>query len=119
MNTVRQANISNEHPAMKTKTFLGILPLVGLLAFNAGAQVVDTVITNGLFEPHSVATDTNNNYYITDSANNRIVKYVQDTAVMSSLAGLKEVPGLTTGPVSRPVSLIRRELFMFRLVMVW
>ena len=47
---------------MKTKAFLGILPLVGLLAFNAGAQVVDTVITNGLFEPHSVATDTNNNY---------------------------------------------------------
>ncbi|MEO8427736.1 MAG: hypothetical protein ABI651_11565, partial [Verrucomicrobiota bacterium] len=82
---------------MKTKAFLGILPLVGLLAFNAGAQVVDTVITNGLFEPHSVAADTNNNYYITDSANNRIVKYVQDTAVMTSLAGLKGSFGTNNG----------------------
>jgi len=82
---------------MKTKAFLGILPLVGLLALNAGAQVVDTVITNGLFEPHSVATDTNNNYYITDSANNRIVKYVQDTAVMTSLAGLKGSSGTNNG----------------------
>ena len=82
---------------MKTKAFLGILPLVGLVAFNAGAQVVDTVITNGLFEPHSVAADTNNNYYITDSANNRVVRYVQDTAVLTSLAGLKGSFGTNDG----------------------
>src|SRR6266542_4620426 len=97
MNTMLQVNISNEHPAMKTNAFLGIVPLVSLLAFSAGAQVVDTVITNGLFEPHSVATDTNNNYYITDSANNRIVKYVQDTAVMTFLAGLKGSFGINNG----------------------
>ena len=44
-----------------------------------------------------MTTDTNNNYYITDSANNRIVKYIQDTAVMSSLAGLKGSSGTNNG----------------------
>lgn len=61
------------------------------------AQVVDTVITNGLFEPHSITTDTNNNYYITDGANNRVMKYTQDTGVLTPLAGLKGKAGTNDG----------------------
>ena len=47
-------------------------------AFPVCAQTVDSVITNRLSEPYGVATDANV-YYLTDSANHRIVKFVPDT----------------------------------------
>jgi streptogramin lyase len=77
------------------RLLLGWLGL--MLACGARAQVVDSVITNALFEPHSVAVDTNNSYYVTDSANNRIVKYVPDTAALTSLAGVRGSAGATDG----------------------
>ncbi|MBI3415410.1 MAG: hypothetical protein HY043_08830 [Verrucomicrobia bacterium] len=83
---------------MKIKALLGITGVLALAAGTGRAQVVDTVITNGLFEPHSIAVDTNNNYYITDGANNRVVKYTQDTGVLTSLAGLKGKAGTNDGP---------------------
>src|SRR5438552_15509887 len=82
---------------MKTKLSPAILRVVTFFPILARAQTVDAVITSGLFEPHSVAVDTNNNYYITDSANNRIVKYVPDTAVLTSLAGLRGTQGANDG----------------------
>jgi hypothetical protein len=50
-------------------------------------QRVESIITNGLAEPFAVAVDiATNAYYITDSVNNRIVKY-GDTTGVTVLAG--------------------------------
>src|SRR3954464_5211663 len=60
---------------------------VALYGVSVGAQSVDTLINTGLFEPYAVAVDTNNNYYITDSANNSIIKYVPETGQITNFSG--------------------------------
>ena len=75
---------------------LALLAL-GLLALRAPAQTVDSVITNALFEPHSVAVDPNNNIYVTDSANNRIVKLGSDSTLLSPLSGVAGQSGTRDG----------------------
>ena len=84
---------------MKTKTFLGTLATFGLLALSVSAQItVDTVLTNGLYEPYGVAVDTDNTVYIADSANHRIVRYNPDTGIASTLAGITGFSGNNDGP---------------------
>src|SRR5436190_21002407 len=65
-----------------------IFPMIAgvMFAANVSAQSVDTVVT-GLFEPYAVAVNTNNDYYITDSANNSIVKYSPETGVVTNFSG--------------------------------
>jgi sugar lactone lactonase YvrE len=76
---------------MKTKTFVATLLAVTCLASLAPAQVtVSTVLNSGLSEPYGIAVDDNNNLYISDSANNRILKLQSDTGTVSVLAGLPE-----------------------------
>jgi membrane-associated PAP2 superfamily phosphatase len=66
---------------MKIKPVLGILALIAF-AVAAKSQTVETVVTNGLFEPYGVAVDLSTNiYYFTDSVNHRVVKY--DPAAVS------------------------------------
>ena len=73
------------------KKQIALLSVVaGLFAPAALAQSVDTVISSGLSEPYAVAVDATNVYYLTDSANNRILKFTPDTGVATNLAG---VPG--------------------------
>ncbi len=61
-----------------------------------GQQEVTTVISTGLNEPGYVAADPNNNIYITDSVNNRIVKFVSLTNGVFTLAGSATAqPGLS------------------------
>ncbi len=87
---------------MKTKVLLGTLAGIGLLAAHAGAQVtVTTVITNGfgLQEPYNVAVDANNNYYVSDSVNNRIVKVDDSSGSVSTFSGLPDqAAGNDDGP---------------------
>jgi streptogramin lyase len=67
-------------------------PLPAIVALNTAAlitqaQTVDTVTTNGLFEPYGVAVDLSTNvYYLTDGAHNRLVRYDPATGQLSSLA---------------------------------
>ncbi|MCX8090484.1 MAG: hypothetical protein N3I86_06030, partial [Verrucomicrobiae bacterium] len=69
------------------------------LALSAHAQTtVDTAVTNGLFEPHSIAADPDNLIYIADSANHRIVRYDPNTGVAATLAGIPGVAGNVDGP---------------------
>lgn len=74
---------------MKQMKFLALhrLWLCGVLACSASAQTVDTLVTGNLAEPHSVAVDAENVFYITDSANNRIMKYSPDSGALTVLAG--------------------------------
>jgi hypothetical protein len=84
---------------MKTKTLLGTLAIIGLLAVPVGAQIaVSTAVTSGLNEPYNVVEDTNGNAYISDSGNNRIVEVVAATQGASTLAGVSGVAGSNDGP---------------------
>src|SRR5262249_9580937 len=75
---------------MKNQLFVALLSAAAVL--NGAAQTVDTVLTNRLAEPYNVAAEANI-YYITDSANHRIVKLLSDTGVFSTLAGFLGRPG--------------------------
>jgi sugar lactone lactonase YvrE len=56
-------------------------------AATLNAQVVSTLISSNLFEPHSAATD-GVNAYVTDASNNRIVKFDLTRSNLTTLAGL-------------------------------
>ncbi|MBI2948506.1 MAG: chitobiase/beta-hexosaminidase C-terminal domain-containing protein [Verrucomicrobia bacterium] len=69
------------------------------LALDASAQTtVDFLVTNRFVEPHSVAVDANNKFYITDSADHRVFKYDPDNGTVSSIAGVSGQSGTTNGP---------------------
>ncbi|MBU6400117.1 MAG: chitobiase/beta-hexosaminidase C-terminal domain-containing protein [Verrucomicrobia bacterium] len=70
----------------------------GVFALNLDAQSLGLVITNGLFEASGVAVDATNNYFVTDSGNNRIVKYNPVTGAITQLAGTWNfAPGTNDG----------------------
>lgn len=69
----------------------------GVLAVDLHAQSLGLVITNGLSEASGIAVDAGNNYYITDSGHNRIVKYTP-TGAITNLAGTEDgSPGAANG----------------------
>jgi sugar lactone lactonase YvrE len=81
---------------MKTIPLLVALS-VGFLAPSVHGRTVESVITNNLFEPHSVAVDADNNFYVTDSSNHRLVKYIPASGQMTNFAGLVAHPGVSDG----------------------
>jgi sugar lactone lactonase YvrE len=75
--------------------------LLVLLLFGAGAAAqpaLQTLVTNELSEPYGVAVDTKNNYYITDSVNNRVLKYNPNAGSVTNLAGVLGEAGTDDGP---------------------
>jgi sugar lactone lactonase YvrE len=72
----------------------GAALLLGCIHLASVAQTLDSVITNRLAEPYGVASEANV-YYLSDSANDRIIKFVPDTGVFSTLAGFAGRPGTT------------------------
>ncbi len=88
-NVLRQAN--------RIQTHVGLALL--LLGVNAGAQPsLQPLVETGLAEPYGVAVDADDNLYITDSANNRIAKYLVNSGVLTNLAGAVGEVGNTDGP---------------------
>src|SRR5436190_3391257 len=87
------------HIKMKTKILLTALALFSLLTLPAQAQVTaSTVATNDLSEPYGVVFDSDSNLYLSDGANNRIVKISAATQETSTLAGLPDdAPGSEDG----------------------
>ena len=69
-----------------------LLSLAAVASVTGYAQTVDSAITNRLSEPYGVAVEANV-YYITDSANDRVVKFSPDTGVFSTVAGFAGRPG--------------------------
>lgn len=67
--------------------------MLGLVTASVRAQSVATVLDRGLFEPHSVAVLDTTEFYITDSANNRVLFYNPDTDDLVPLAGAASEAG--------------------------
>ncbi|HRY48097.1 MAG TPA: hypothetical protein P5186_08625 [Candidatus Paceibacterota bacterium] len=80
------------------KNLRPILMLLACLAVTGKAQTVDSVITNGLFEPYEVTVGSDNVYYLADSANHRIARYDPSTGFLTTLAGLTGEAGYVDGP---------------------
>jgi len=72
--------------------FLALL-LMAVFAVTAKAQYVSTVVSSNLLDPYGVATDPNGALYITDSAHERIMKYVTTSGTLTTLAGISNVVG--------------------------
>jgi sugar lactone lactonase YvrE len=76
-----------------------VLLITMLFAGGALASpAVSTLITNELSEPYGVTVDNKNNYYVTDSVNNRIVKYNPNAGSVTNLAGVLGETGSNNGP---------------------
>lgn len=85
-------------PFMKRQPWLVVL-LTMMFARAALAQPsLQTLVTSGLAEPYGVAVDAKNNYYVTDSAHNRIAKYDPNSGVLTNLAGVFGEIGRNDGP---------------------
>ena len=95
---------------MKTRTLSAALAaIISLLAAAVSAQVtVTTVAINyqnlpndpglPLNEPYGVVVDALGNFYVCDSANNRIVRVDASTQAASTLAGIAGEAGSNDGP---------------------
>jgi hypothetical protein len=86
---------------MKTRIVSAALAgTLSVLATAVSAQVtVSTPVSSGLTEPCDVVVDATNNFFVADSANNRIVRFDHTTAAASTLAGIaSDPPGSNDGP---------------------
>ncbi|HIG27048.1 MAG TPA: hypothetical protein EYQ50_04370 [Verrucomicrobiales bacterium] len=83
--TIHRLIRGNGMMSYKIKTVFGLL--FCLLAVSGSGQIVTSLSTNGFFEPFGIVIDESNNYFITDSANNRVVRFVPDTAELVQVAG--------------------------------
>jgi sugar lactone lactonase YvrE len=85
---------------MKTRTLSSALAgIISFLSAAVSAQLtVTTVINNGLREPYGVVVDALGNFYVCDSANNRIVRVDASTQAASTLAGIAGETGSNDGP---------------------
>jgi hypothetical protein len=64
-----------------------VVALLALCLPAARAQTVEAILDNGLFEPYGVAIGVGNLYYVTDSANNRVIVVNPLTGTFTNLAG--------------------------------
>lgn len=78
---------------MKTRTLFGCWALATLCAVSSFAQSVDTVLSTGLGEPNGLVLDGSSSLYITDQANNRVLKYVPATGILTVIAGSTAAAG--------------------------
>ncbi len=81
MSTFRHSQLNQAVRA----TFLGCAALAFALA--AVAESLETLVATGLSEPYGLAVDIRNIYYIADSANNRIAKYLPDIGLLTNFVG--------------------------------
>ena len=83
---------------MNTKTFIGMVTITGLMAIGTQAQLtVNTMPATGLSEPVNIAEDGNYDVFISDSANNRIVRIDGTTQVQTTFVG-SAGKGMVDGP---------------------
>ena len=74
------------------------LGLVGAVSRSDAADItVDTAVTGGLFEPHSVAVGPDGAAYITDGASHRVLRVLSGFSTYTVLAGETNVAGSNEG----------------------
>jgi NHL repeat len=88
--------ITNPNAMKKTWCVLLISMLFALGA--VASPALNTLVTNGLSEPYGVTVDLKNNYYVSDSVNNRIAKYNPSAGALTNLAGVIGETGSNDGP---------------------
>ena len=85
-------------PKAMKKTWC-VLLVSAFCGLGAVAQpALQTLITNGLAEPYGVTVDLKNNFYVTDSVNNRVVRYNPSAGSVTNLAGVSGEAGSNDGP---------------------
>lgn len=88
----------NPNSVMKRVLWIALL-VASFVPLAAVAQPsIQILVTNGLAEPYGVAVDFDNNFYVTDSANNRIAKYNSNSGSLTNLAGVFGEAGSNDGP---------------------
>lgn len=58
--------------------------------------MVNSILTNGLFEPYGLTINLANECFLTDSSH-RVLKYDPNTGLLTAIAGVKNAPGYTNG----------------------
>lgn len=61
-----------------------------------GSPMVNSILTNGLFEPYGLTINLANECFLTDSSH-RVLKYDPNTGLLTAIAGVKNAPGYTNG----------------------
>ncbi|HVM47622.1 MAG TPA: chitobiase/beta-hexosaminidase C-terminal domain-containing protein, partial [Candidatus Acidoferrum sp.] len=76
-----------------------LVGIIGFLGARVNAQItVSTPVNGGLNEPYAVVVDATNNFYVTDSADNCIVRFDANTRAETTLAGIpSDAPGSNDG----------------------
>lgn len=83
---------------MKNRILFFVAPWLAFAPLALAQPTVDFLITNRFVEPHSIAVDENNKFYITDSADHRVFKYDSDNGALTGLAGVSGQFGTNNGP---------------------
>jgi hypothetical protein len=83
---------------MKKKTALFLLAAWTAVFTTPAQQTIDYVLNTGLREPHSVIVDQDNQFYLTDSANHRVIRYNPENGLVTNLAGVLGQFGSVNGP---------------------
>lgn len=78
---------------MKTRLISALLAFACVAVPALAQQAVTTVIGTDLFEPFAVVVDSNHDLYITDGANNRILRLIAETSTMTNFAGVVGLAG--------------------------
>jgi len=81
---------------LRFATAAGLVFSLGLAQLHA-ANSVDTVITNGLFEPFDVAIASDGTAYLTDGGNQRVLKIPAGGGAVGVLAGATGTAGTNNG----------------------
>lgn len=99
-NLIKTTSLQNRFQPMK-KTLWIVSASLLLMLTGANAQpAIQTLVTNGLFEPYGIAVGPENNYYVADSASNQIIKYATLTGEITVLAGGGfSQPGSSDNPI--------------------
>ncbi|MDA1274304.1 MAG: chitobiase/beta-hexosaminidase C-terminal domain-containing protein [Verrucomicrobia bacterium] len=85
------------HAWIRFLTALTVVAVAPLAPHSLAQSTVDSVITNGLSDPRSV-TLFENNLYVADSGNHRVLRYALDTGALTVIAGVTGRSGSNNGP---------------------
>ncbi|MBI4659195.1 MAG: chitobiase/beta-hexosaminidase C-terminal domain-containing protein [Verrucomicrobia bacterium] len=82
---------------MKKASWIAVFVCAICLVDASAQPFLQPLVTNGLAEPYGVAVDRSNIHYVTDSANNRILRFDPRAGTATNLAGFMGEQGRDDG----------------------